>query len=106
MRDNVAALDGTRPFSPSSSGFAKLPPGWNGSWPDNAPSGVYSGGPYAWRDPSAYFKLADNGRDWVFKDETGLPSQPPYASLKKIIPNLSWDTTLPFPLNNTWGYHD
>ncbi|HTI61103.1 glycoside hydrolase family 2 protein [Mucilaginibacter sp.] len=106
MRNNIIALDGTRPFIPSSSGFAKLPQGWEGSYPDNMPSGVYSGGPYAWRDPKIYYRLADAGRDWVFKDETGIPSQPPYNTLAKIIPNLVWDTKLPFPLNNSWGYHD
>jgi len=106
MRDNIIGLDGTRPFIPSSSGFAKLPQGWKGSYPDDKPSGVYSGGPYAWRDPKIYYKLADAGRDWVFKDETGLPSQPPYTTLSRTVPNLVWDTKLPFPLNNTWGYHD
>jgi Beta-galactosidase/beta-glucuronidase len=106
MRDLVASMDGTRPFIPSSSGFAKLPAGWKGSWPDDQLSGVYSGGPYAWRDPHEYYRLADKARDWVFKDETGLPSQPPYNTLVKIIPNLTWDTTLPYPLNHTWGYHD
>jgi len=24
----------------------------------------------------------------------------------KIIPNLVWDKQAPFPMNNTWGYHD
>src|SRR6195952_5247516 len=70
------------------------------------PSGVYSGGPYDWRDPKDYYKLADLQHDWVFKDETGVPSQPPYTTLAKIIPNLTWDKSLPFPLNNSWGYHD
>jgi hypothetical protein len=42
----------------------------------------------------------------VFKDETGIPSQPPYNTVKKIIPNLVPDSSLPYPLNNTWGYHD
>ena len=106
MRNNVINLDGTRPFIPSSSGFAKLPAGWKGSWPDDMPSGVYSSGPYEWTDPKVYYKLADAGRDWVFKDETGIPSQPPYTTLVKTIPNLVWDTKLPFPLNNSWGYHD
>ncbi len=106
MRDSVIALDGTRPFIPSSSGYAKLPEGWKQSWPDDKPSGVYSGGPYAWQDPHYYYKLADNAKDWVFKDETGIPSQPPYNSLSKIIPDLVWDPSLPFPLNNSWGYHD
>ncbi len=106
MRNNIIALDGTRPFIPSSSGFAKLPAGWEGSWPDNLPSGVYSGGPYTWQDPKVYYSKAIAGRDWVFKDETGIPSQPPYNIMNKIIPNLVWDKSLPFPLNNTWGYHD
>jgi hypothetical protein len=106
MRESIITLDGTRPYIPSSSGFAKLPAGWNGSWPDNQASGVYSGGPYTWQDPLVYYKKAIAGNDWVFKDETGIPSQPPYNIMSKIIPNLVWDNTLPFPLNNTWGYHD
>jgi len=106
MRNNVIGMDGTRPFIPCSSGFAKLPEGWHGSYPDDKSSGVYSGGPYAWRDPKVYYQLADAGRDWVFKDETGLPSQPPYTTLPKMITDLVWDTKLPFPLNNSWGYHD
>jgi len=106
MRKSIITLDGTRPYIPSSSGFAKLPAGWDGSWPDNLPSGVYSGGPYTWKDPKDYYNRAIAGKDWVFKDETGLPSQPPYNIMPKIIPDLVWDKTLPFPLNNTWGYHD
>lgn len=106
MRESVIKLDGTRPFIPSSSGFAKLPAGWQGSWPDDLPSGVYSGGPYTWQDPVVYYRKAIAGGDWVFKDETGLPSQPPYNIMPKIIPDLVWDKTVPFPLNNTWGYHD
>jgi beta-galactosidase/beta-glucuronidase len=106
MRDSIITLDGTRPYIPSSSGFAKLPEGWAGAWPDNKPTGVYSGGPYTWQDPKDYYRRADAGRDWVFKDETGIPSQPPYSILPKIIPNLVWDKSLPFPLNNSWGYHD
>lgn len=106
MRDSVIKFDGTRPFIPSSSGFARLPEGWDASWPDNLPGGVYSGGPYTWTDPREYYRRADATSDWVFKDETGLPSQPPYSTLPKIITNLVWDKTLPFPLNHSWGYHD
>jgi hypothetical protein len=106
MRDNVAKLDGTRPFIPCSSGFSKAPKTWKGSWPDNLPAGVYSGGPYWWMEDAAYYRLVDAGRDWVFKDETGIPSQPPYNTLAKIIPDLVPDSTLPYPLNNSWGYHD
>jgi len=106
LRDSIVALDGTRPFIPSSSGYAKLPAGWKGSWPDNQPSGVYSGGPYSWQDPAVYYQKVDAGKDWVFKDETGIPSQPPYETLSRIIPDLVSDSALPYPLNNTWGYHD
>ena len=106
MRESIITLDGTRPYIPSSSGFAKLPAGWNGSWPDNKPTGVYSGGPYTWQDPESYYTRAIAGKDWVFKDETGIPSMTPYNILPKIIPNLVWDKTLAFPLNHTWGYHD
>jgi hypothetical protein len=106
MRDNVATLDGTRPFIPCSSGFSRAPKEWKASWPDNRPAGVYSGGPYSWQDDAQYYRLVDGGRDWVFKDETGIPSQPPYNTLSKIIPNLVPDKGLPYPLNNTWGYHD
>ncbi|MFT4203434.1 MAG: glycoside hydrolase family 2 TIM barrel-domain containing protein [Chitinophagaceae bacterium] len=106
IRDNVVRLDGTRPFIPNSSGYAHLPADWQASWPDNRPSGVYSGGPYAWKDPKHYFALADTAKDWVFKDETGIPSQPPLSTLDKIIPDTTWDRSLPFPLNDSWGYHD
>jgi len=106
MRDSIIALDGTRPFIPSSSGFARLPEGWKGSWPDGKPSGVYSGGPYQWTDPHEYYSISANRPDWAFKDETGIPSQPPYNTLIKIIPNLVWDKKAPFPMNDSWGYHD
>jgi exo-1,4-beta-D-glucosaminidase len=106
MRNSIISLDGTRPFIPCSSGFAKPPAGWDMSWPDNKPTGAYSGGPYTWEDPVVYYKKAIAGGDWVFKDETGIPSQPPYNILPKIIPNLVWDKNAPFPMNNSWGYHD
>ncbi|MES2275049.1 MAG: glycoside hydrolase family 2 TIM barrel-domain containing protein [Bacteroidota bacterium] len=106
MRNSIIQLDGTRPYIPSSSGFAKLPAGFEGAWPDGKSSGVYSGGPYRWTDPHEYYRLADKDNGWVFKDETGIPSQPPYNTLAKNITNLVWDKSLPYPLNNSWGYHD
>jgi hypothetical protein len=106
MRESIITLDGTRPYIPCSSGFAHLPEGWQGSYPDNLPSGAYSGGPYTWKDPKDYYDRATSAKDWVFKDETGIPSQPPYNIMSRIIPDLVWDKKLPFPLNNTWGYHD
>ncbi len=118
IRNGVINLDGTRPFIACSDGNVKIPKGWKNSWPGNEPDGFYSGGPYVWINPTDYFNYVDYGRtvqdngkkkkiyDYVFKDEAGILSLPPYNSLKKIIPDLVPDTTLPFPLNNTWGYHD
>jgi hypothetical protein len=106
MRSSIIEMDGTRPYIPCSSGFAHLPEGWQASYPDNLPSGAYSGGPYTWQDPKEYYQRAVAAKDWVFKDETGIPSQNPYNIMPKIIPNLVWDKKLPFPLNHTWGYHD
>ena len=116
IRNDVINLDGTRPFVSCSDGNVKMPKGWKNSWPGDTPAGVYSGGPYSWVDPVDYFNYVDHGRtyykggkpvyDYVFKDEVGIPSQPPYNTLMKGIPDLVPDTTLPFPLNNTWGYHD
>ena len=106
MRNSIIEHDGTRPFIPSSSGFARLPEGWPGSWPDDLPTGVYSGGPYTWQDPKSYYTRAISAKDWVFKDETGIPSMVTWDILPKVIPNLVWDRSLPFPLNHSWGYHD
>ncbi len=106
LRNNIVAkLDGTRPFIPSS-GYREPPEGWGLSWPDNQVAGSYSGGPYHWVPPREYYQKADGGKDWLFKNEVGLPSLPCLDSLKKFIPNLSTDPAVKFPLNHTWGYHD
>jgi hypothetical protein len=101
----VAKLDGTRPFLPSS-GYKEPPEGWGLSWPDNQKAGSYSGGPYHWVDPREYYRKVDEGRDWLFKNEVGLPSVPCLDSLKRFIPDLTPDPEVKFPLNHTWGYHD
>lgn len=101
----LAKLDGTRPFIPSS-GYREPPEGWGLSWPDNKKAGTYSGGPYHWVDPREYYKKVDDGEDWVFKNEVGLPSVPCLESLKKFIPDLTPNPEVKFPLNHTWGYHD
>jgi exo-1,4-beta-D-glucosaminidase len=103
LRDEIAArLDGTRPFLPTS-GYANPDTSWGLSWPDNHETGAYSGGPYHWVDPVEYYRLAEAGRDWLFKDEVGIPSVPPLASLVRFLPDL--DTTSA-ALTDTWGYHD
>jgi exo-1,4-beta-D-glucosaminidase len=67
---------------------------------------VYSGGSYTWQDAAFYYQKVNEGKDWVFKDETGVPSQPTFQTLKDNIPDLRPDPKLPYPLNNMWGYHD
>ncbi len=104
-KEILAKLDGTRPFIPSS-GYREPPEGWGLSWPDNQKAGTYSGGPYHWVDPREYYKKVDEGRDWLFKNEVGLPSVPCLESIKKFIPDLTSDPEVRFPLNHTWGYHD
>ncbi len=82
MRDNVAELDGTRPFIPSSSGFSKAPSSWKGSWPDDKPAGVYSGGPYSWVGEKSIFL-------WSTKAKTGSSKmKPDYHHSRLIIPSL------------------
>jgi exo-1,4-beta-D-glucosaminidase len=54
-------------------------------------------------DPVDYYRRAEAGKDWLFKDEVGIPSVPPLVSLERFIPDL--DTTSS-RLTDTWGYHD
>lgn len=103
LRNEIAArLDGTRPFLPTS-GYANPDTSWGLSWPDDHETGAYSGGPYHWVDPVEYYRLAEAGKDWLFKDEVGIPSVPPLASLARFIPNLDVKSS---KLTDTWGYHD
>ncbi|NIM92075.1 MAG: hypothetical protein GTO17_14140 [Candidatus Aminicenantes bacterium] len=101
----LAKLDGTRPFLPSS-GYTSPPQGWGLSWPDNQVAGTYSGGPYHWVNPREYYRKVEAGKDWLFKNEVGLPSLPVLESLQKFIPDLTPEDDVKFPLNHTWGYHD
>lgn len=103
--DILAKMDGARPFIPSS-GYREPPEGWGLSWPDNQVAGTYSGGPYHWVHPREYYQKVDGGKDWLFKNEVGLPSVPCLDSLKKFMPDLSPEPEVRFPLNHTWGYHD
>ncbi len=103
LRNEIAAdLDGTRPFLPTS-GYTNPDSSWGLSWPDDHETGAYSGGPYRWVEPQEYFRLADEGRDWLFKDEVGLPAVPPLASLERFLPELDPASS---SLTDTWGYHD
>jgi exo-1,4-beta-D-glucosaminidase len=103
LRNEIAArLDGTRTFLPTS-GYANPEPSWGLSWPDDHETGAYSGGPYHWVEPVEYYRRIAAGRDWLFKDEVGIPSVPPLASLERFIPELDPQSDT---LTDTWGYHD
>lgn len=103
LRNDIAGgLDGTRPFLPTS-GYANPDTSWGLSWPDDHETGAYSGGPYHWVDPTDYYRRLAAGRDWLFKDEVGIPSVPPLASLERFIPDLDLGSST---LSDTWGYHD
>ena len=107
LRDSIAAtLDGTRPFLPTS-GYANPDTSWGLSWPDDRETGAYSGGPYWWVPPAEYYRLVANGQDWLFKDEVGVPSVPPLASLRRFLPGLTADAPADTgALTDAWGYHD
>jgi beta-galactosidase/beta-glucuronidase len=103
LRNEIAArLDATRPFLPTS-GYANPDSSWGLSWPDDHETGAYSGGPYHWVEPVDYYHRAAAGKDWLFKDEVGIPSVPPLASLARFIPDLDRGSST---LSDTWGYHD
>ena len=101
----IAKLDGTRPFLPSS-GYSMPPSEWGLSLPDNKPSGVYSGGPYGWQEVEFYYKKVKDGKDWLFKDEVGVPSMPAMESIRRFITDFTPDPTVPVPFfNKQWRYH-
>jgi Exo-beta-D-glucosaminidase Ig-fold domain/Glycosyl hydrolases family 2/Glycosyl hydrolases family 2, sugar binding domain/Glycosyl hydrolases family 2, TIM barrel domain len=58
--------------------------------------GVMSGGPYDWREPSAYY-----AQDAPFKTETGSVSVPTIESIHGMMPEKDWES-----INDDWGAHD
>jgi hypothetical protein len=58
--------------------------------------GVMSGGPYDWREPSAYY-----AQDAPFKTETGSVSIPTIESIHGMMPEKDWET-----INDDWAEHD
>jgi hypothetical protein len=84
----LPALDGTRPWLPSTS----TEPPWA-----KEPLGMRSFGPYVIQDLKYYFEQYAHAADFLFKDEIGLESLPRYNSIAKAIPELDAPTT-----NNSW----
>jgi beta-galactosidase/beta-glucuronidase len=74
----LPALDGTRPWIPSTS----TEPPWA-----TEPLGMRSFGPYEMQDILYYFDQYAHASDFIFKNEIGLESLPRLNSIEKSVPN-------------------
>lgn len=81
LRVLLAELEPTRRYQPSSTSGA----------------GVQSGGPYHWREPRAFYKIAED----FFKTETGSMSVPTLESIHGMMPQKDWES-----INDDWAEHD
>jgi hypothetical protein len=76
----VAALDGTRYYSPSSNRV-----------------NLQDSGPYSYQDPKLYYTQLNHG----FSVETGTPSMSTLESFEASIPKADQ-----WPVDDVWAYHD
>jgi beta-galactosidase/beta-glucuronidase len=74
----LPALDGTRPWIPSTS----TEPPWA-----KEPLGMRSFGPYNMQDILYYFDRYAHAADFRFKNEIGIESAPRLSSIEKAVPN-------------------
>ena len=92
----LPALDGTRPWIPSSSDDVPWAKEKNLTW---------TGGPWHAVPLSEYFRLYREDPQFVSRNEIGLASPPPIDSIAQFAPDY-----LPgednFPLDQTLSYHD
>ena len=95
--DILPALDGTRPWLPSS----HVQPDWG-----KEKIAISSGGPYWPVRLPEYFRLYARDPLFVAKNEIGLGSMPPINTIVKAIPDQEQPETAWFPLNRTLCYHD
>ena len=95
--DILPALDGTRPWLPSS----HAQPPWH-----KEPAGVSSGGPYWQVRLPEYFRLYACDPSFVAKNEIGMGSPPAVNTIFKAIPDREQPEAVSFPLNREIGYHD
>ncbi len=58
--------------------------------------GVHSGGPYFWREPTAFYRV-----DAPFKTEIGSVSVPTMEAVQAMMPEKDWET-----IDNDWVEHD
>lgn len=93
----LPALDGARPWLPSSS---EKPP-----WASE-PMGIWTGGPWQMVRLPEYFRLYAQDPKFTARDEIGLASPPPLNSLVRFLPDHNQPERASFPLNRTMSYHD
>jgi hypothetical protein len=93
----LPALDGTRPWLPSS----HEQPSWC-----KEPMRVWTGGPWYMVRLPEYFKLYAENPRFTCRDEIGLASPPLINSLVQAVPGLDQPALQWFPLNLSLGYHD
>jgi hypothetical protein len=60
--------------------------------------GVYSHGPYCWREPREFYTF---GPDDIFKTELGSLSVPTLESIHGMMPEKDWEV-----INDDWAEHD
>ena len=93
----LPALDGTRPWLPSS----QEQPSWA-----KEPLRMWTGGPWYMVRLPEYFRLYAEDPKFTARDEIGLASPPLINSLVRSVPDLDQPAQKWFPLNLSLGYHD
>lgn len=93
----LPALDGTRPWLPSS----HEKPSWH-----KEDLRISTGGPYHIVRLPEYFRLYAQDPAFTAKNEVGLLSPPPLNSIAKAVPDHDRPAPEWFPWNRDLGYHD
>ena len=95
-REILPALDGTRPWLPSSSDTPK----WS-----HDPTHTTTGGPWHLVRLPDYFRLYAAQPGYESRDEIGLPSVLPINSVVDAIPDYDQPNPKTFPFNQDLGFH-
>ncbi len=97
MQDQVLpAMDGTRPWLPSSNESAR----WS------QPTRMSTGGPYRQTSLRTLFDLYARDGNFVCKNEIGMACPMDLNSVSQSIPDWTQTDDKNFPLNVTFGFHD
>jgi exo-1,4-beta-D-glucosaminidase len=98
LQDEILpALDGTRPWLPSSHD--------NPPWRKEDVC-IWTGGPWHLVRLPEYYRLYLTEPKYTCRDEIGLPSVPTLNLIARFLPDFDQPDPATFPLNRTSGYHD